>query len=353
MKGQVLTPPHIVKMMIAKLFKKRKPRPNDQVLDAGCGDGAFIRGILEWCHQNDLRPPKITGVELDSQILQRARKSLKNHKTVTLVNRDFLLNDFAPCSYIVCNPPYVRVENIDESKKTIYRENFSTATNRFDLYMLFFEKALRCLAPLGRLVFITPEKFEYTLTSRPLRALMTSYHVAEIHHLNEEAFKGYLTYPTITTIDNDKAPTTIIYRDGAKATVLLPSGGSPWISAIQGQALPVKTEVRLKRICKRISCGIATGRDNIFVIRADKVPEDLKPFSYPTISGKQITAGGVTLSDRILVPYDRLGQIIPEKKLGPLGKYLSNYKKELTSRYCVAKGKRSMHAYYDPEIDDE
>ncbi len=355
MKGQVLTPPHVAEIMIEKLFHKRPPGPNDRVLDPGCGDGAFIKGILEWCQKIGIKYPQITGVESDPQLFRRARESFGDYETVTLINKDFLLNEFGAYSFIIGNPPYVRVENIEESKKTIYRTKFSTAKNRFDLYILFFEKALRCLAPSGRLVFITPEKFEYTLTTKPLRALMTSYQVAEIHHLKEDVFRGYVAYPTITTIDDGtrKATTTIIYRDGAKASVMLPSDGSPWISTIRGSISPLKTEMRLGDICLRISCGVATGRDSIFVIPADEVPEGLKPFSHPTISGKQITSEGVTVSDRILVPYDRCGRLIPEEMLGELRDYLLNYKENLTSRYCVVKGKRRWYAFHEnPPMKD-
>lgn len=355
MKGQVLTPLHVVKTMIEKLFRKRNPRPDDRVLDPGCGDGAFIKGILEWCEKNGVKFPQITGVESDPQLFQRACKSLRDYETVTLINKDFLLNNFGTHSFIIGNPPYIRVEDIDESKKTIYRRKFSTAKNRFDLYILFFEKALTCLAPSGRLVFITPEKFEYTLTTKPLRALMTSYQVEEIHHLKEGVFKGYVAYPTITTIDNDtrRAKTTIIYRDGSKASVMLPSDGFPWISAIRGSVSPLKTEMRLGDVCVRISCGVATGRDNIFVIPEDEVPEDLKPFSYSTISGKQITTEGITVSDRILVPYDRCGRLIPEEMLGELRDYLLNYREDLTSRYCVVKGKHTWYAFHEnPPMKD-
>ena len=131
MKGQVLTPPRIVIIMIEKLFQKRNPRSNDRVLDPGCGDGTFIKGILEWCQKNGIKSPQITGVESDIQIFQRARESLRDYENVTLINKDFLLNEFGTYSFILGNPPYVRVEDIEESKKRIYRRKFSTAKNRF------------------------------------------------------------------------------------------------------------------------------------------------------------------------------------------------------------------------------
>ena len=45
---------------------------------------------------------------------------------------------------------------------------------RFDLYLLFFERAIDVLAEGGRLCFITPEKFEYTSTAEPLRRILSS-----------------------------------------------------------------------------------------------------------------------------------------------------------------------------------
>lgn len=348
-KGQVLTPPLLVDLMVEKLFRKRPPRANDRILDAGCGEGAFIKGILNWCHKTGTKAPQIIGVESDPQLFRRVQESFKNHKTVTLINQDFLLEESDPCNFIIGNPPYVRIEGIKESRKKIYREKFSTAKNRFDLYILFFEKALSCLAPSGRLVFVTPEKFEYTLTAKPLRALMTNYHIEEIHHIDESVFPEHVAYPAITTIDNTmkKAETTIIQRDGSRARVLLPSDGSSWISSIRNQTLPMKTDVYLEEICRRISCGVATGRDKIFVIPANEVPEGLKPFSHPTISGRQITANGATISDRILVPYDSFGHLIPEEMLGELTDYLRNHKKDLESRYCVAEGKRKWYAFHE------
>lgn len=203
MKGQFSTPPAVLEVMVKKLFKKRPPKPQDRILDPGCGDGAFIKGVLQWLKENKIKAPQIVGVESDPKILKEAQESLKGYENVKLLNQDFLLEEFGTYNYIICNPPYVRIEKITESERNNYRKKFLTAKNRFDLYILFFEKAFKCLAPNGRMVFITPEKYEYTLTTKPLRKLMANYRVVEIHHLDEDAFRGLVTYPTITTADNE------------------------------------------------------------------------------------------------------------------------------------------------------
>ena len=73
-KGQVSTPTSIINIMIEKLFRRR-PDPDDYVLDPGCGNGSFIKGILSWCEERNYEPPHIVGIELDPILIEET----KNH----------------------------------------------------------------------------------------------------------------------------------------------------------------------------------------------------------------------------------------------------------------------------------
>lgn len=340
--------------MVEKLFTDRWPSPRDRVLDPGCGTGAFIEAILQWCRERAIAPPSITGLDSDLTLIHQARRQIGDHATITLTDADFLVGDFDTFDFIIGNPPYVRLERLSRDERAFYRTNFRSAFNRFDLYMLFFEKALGSLAAHGRLVFITPEKFEYTLTATPLRRIMAQYHVEEIHHLDEDAFEGLVTYPTITTINvNRKGPARVIHRDGSSTTVHLPSDGSPWISAINGWTQRIQAELTLKDICLRISCGVATGADRTFVIPKDTVPDALQTYAHPAVSGRDLTPRGVQVSDAMLIPYDTFGALLPEKKLAPLKRHLSPYKDDLLSRHCVTSGRRQWYAFHEnPPMTD-
>src|SRR5690554_3454894 len=59
---------------------------------------------------------------------------------------------------VIGNPPYVNVEKIDPKVKAISK-SFRTAHLKYDLYVLFFEKAIDALKPKGTLSFITSNKF--------------------------------------------------------------------------------------------------------------------------------------------------------------------------------------------------
>ena len=348
MRGQVSTPPAIGDLMVEKLFRDRWPTPDDRVLDPGCGTGAFIEGMLRWCREKDIDSPYIVGLDSDVRLIEQARRMIGEHGKITLIGSDFLLGDFGSFDFMIGNPPYVRLERLSEAERALYRKKFRTAFNRFDLYILFFEKALGSLAPGGRLVFITPEKYEYTVTGKPLRQLMAEHHVEEIHHIDEGAFQGLITYPTITTINRGgEGATRIIRRDGSSITAELPGDGSAWLSTIKGWRQPAKGELALKDVCVRISCGVATGADGIFVMPKDKVPKALQAYAHPTVSGKQLTSRGLQVSDAMLLPYDTSGALLPEKKLRAFKRHFSTYSDELVSRHCVIMGRRQWYAFHE------
>jgi len=353
MKGQVSTPPDIVNLMVEKLFRKRNPRSSDTLLDPGCGSGAFIRGILDWCGQRDVEVPSIIGIEDDPRLIEEARGVVRSRENVVLIEGDFLSTDLGAFDFVIGNPPYLRIEGLSEVERHLYRRRFDTAVNRFDLYVLFFEKALKSLKPCGRLVFITPEKFEYTLTTKALRKLMTQYHVEEIHHVREDAFGHLVTYPTITTINRDSGELTeILHRNGSSNIVKLPDDGSRWITAIKVESELNTSQITLGDICVRISCGVATGRDHVFVMPKDEVPESLKAYAHPTISGKELTARGIETSCVMIIPYDKTG-LLPEDKLEGFMNWATEYKNILDSRSCVKRGIRKWYAFHEnPPMGD-
>jgi adenine-specific DNA-methyltransferase len=356
MKGHVVTPPSIVDLMVEKLFTVRKPSPTDIVLDPGCGEGAFIHGTLRYCIRNGLKPPQILGIELNPAHLDLARATLQDQKSISLLQEDFLLKKPAPADFIIGNPPYVPITELDEAEKMEYRKRFSTATERFDLYMLFFEQALRTLKPGGVLCFITPEKFEFVHTARALRRLLGGLHVREILHIDEETFQGLVTYPTITLLVNEKpnpaTRTKITFRDGKTRMVKLSDDGSSWINIINKESDPFESPFTLEDASIRISCGVATGADEIFVQKAQALHTGLQPFAHPTISGRQLGLledEKIRLSDVMLIPYDRNGKLLPESKLNDLMTYLKrpDIEEHLKGRNRAKTGNREWYRFHD------
>lgn len=326
--------------MVDKLFASAAPKPTSLLLDPGCGPGAFIDGILKWCARRGLVPPQIVGIDSDPAHVARARQTFRHERSVEIRHADFLQTSSETFDYIIGNPPYVSITGLSEGERSAYRARYRTATNRFDLYGLFFEQALDQLRPNGRLVFITPEKFLYVESAKSLRTVLLGHCVEELLFLSEDTFGDLVTYPLVTTIRGGfrKGATAIVTRDGDRRVVHLPSNGQSWLPVI-GES-PSDEGPTLRDVALRISCGVATGADHEFVLRNDDVDSALRLYSRPTISGRQLIPGhGIVLTDRMLIPYDREGKLLPERRLGALGSYLrlKRRKSVLMARTCARR----------------
>jgi adenine-specific DNA-methyltransferase len=339
MKGYALTPDTAVDLMVGKLFRSAAPVPSATVLDPGCGSGVFLDGIVRWCESRNIEIPRMVGVDSDPSHVAFCRERFAGIEKIEIRNADFLLTEFGHFDYIIGNPPYVAITALSSSERSDYRQQYVTAQGRFDLYLLFFERALSLLNSGGRLVFITPEKFLYVQTAAPLRKLLNEENVEELHFLDEETFGDLVTYPLISTITKGRphGETRIHLRDDTTRVVRLPPDSSSWLPAVLGAAHDTET-LTLEDICLRVSCGVATGADSVFVVRTSDLSNTLRNFAYPTISGRQLAPDGTTVeSHSMLLPYDVYGSLLPEEKLGELGRYLSEpgRRAKLLARTCV------------------
>jgi len=353
LKGHVPTPDGLVDEMVERLFDEARPNPEDALLDPGCGGGAFIAGVLRWCEANRAPVPKITGVELNPSLAAKARKRFAAYPAVNIIQADYLLSQ-AKTTYrfIIGNPPYVSLGNLGgDVQRDKYRKRFKTARGRFDLYMLFFERSVEELAQNGRLVFITPEKFLYVAAAKELRCLLARQAaVSSIKLAPEDAFPGFTTYPAITTLDREsiEQPTAVQLRCGMNRKVMLPSCGESWWPHLLGEQATAVGPL-LGEVCVRVSAGVATGADEVFVQKVDELPAQLRAFSRPAVAGRDLATGMPlpTPHRAILLPYRDTGDLLPKAELGALGRHFARtcIKDVLNRRTCVKR--KPWYAFHD------
>jgi SAM-dependent methyltransferase len=348
MKGFVPTPRELVDLMVGKLLRVQGPSADTTLLDPGCGEGEFIAGLLRWCEANRRPVPRILGVEQHPGRAAIARRRFADCERVEIKTGDFLRPSERRFDLVIGNPPYVSLGNLSVGERESYRARYQAARGRFDLYMLFFEQALRLLLPSGRLVFVTPEKFTYVDAANGLRRLLLERTVEELHYLDEATFEGFVTYPIVTTIGPYKrgASTSVIARAGNASSIKLRDARS-WQPVLRGESFAA-TRATLADVCLRVSCGIATGADAAFVVHDTDLERDLRSFSHPTISGRQLSrTGPLATHSRILIPYDRDGRLLPESRLGALGRYLRTpaRKSLLIARTCATR--KPWYSYHD------
>ena len=159
--------------------------------------------------------------------------------------------------------------------------------------------------------------------------------------MREDTFGELVTYPTITVLSH--APpgrTQVVRRDGSTVTVNLPAGRDSWLPLLEGAA-PQCAGVMLGDLCLRVSCGVATGADRVFVHPVNGLDLALRRFAYPTIAGRELTPTATDLSPRfaMLIPYDMDSRLLPLERLGALGRYLmrGDVRRRLVARTCVKR----------------
>ena len=360
MKGHTPTPDELAESMVRQLFDRSPPASGDSILYPGCGTAPFPAAVERVCDAQGWDYPRGLGIELNPEHLDTAQGRDLSH--VDFEQADFLdptgvaHKEF---EYIIGNPPYVPIEQLDDDEKRRYRGVFDTAVGRFDLYLLFFERALSLLAVDGWLQFITPEKYEYVDTASPLRKLLTSetYAVEQIAHIDENAFTGLVTFPCVTTVTRGPYnQTSINNRDGSTHTTRLPTDGSSWASAIRDVDVgSMQTGSTLKDVTERISPGMATGADALFVTTRDDVPPQLDPeWIRPTVSGKQLSTTDGPYTDSVFIcPYQDDGTLPSASELEAFGDWASIHRERLEDRSCVQKEGKEWYAWHEtPPMKD-
>lgn len=349
MKGFVLTPQTVVDLMVDKLFVSKPPTRTSSLLDPGCGTGEFIDGVVRWCGRHSAPVPSIVGIESNPAHVEAAKERFSRLPEVEIRNEDFLRPRTERFDYIIGNPPYVPITDLTAEERTAYRRDYEAANGRFDLYLLFYEQALSLLSPNGRMVFVTPEKFLYVATASPLRRLIARLRIEELHFLDEETFGELVTYPLVSVVSHrlPALQTDVLRRDGSRISIFPVSDGSSWLPAIMGSTHKRSVHT-LADVATRISCGVATGADSVFVVNNTQIKAELREFAHPTIAGRQLRPDEMPEpSHSMLIPYDATGALLPEDRLGPLRAYLTERQRraKLLARTCVRR--KPWYAFHE------
>jgi type I restriction-modification system DNA methylase subunit len=101
--------------------------------------------------------------------------------------------------FVVGNPPYVRVQMLDEKTKRYINKNYSSGTGNFDLYVVFIERGLNWLKPKGNFGYIISNKFTQSSYGIGIRKFILKKCVIRriIDFGDSGVFKDVTNYPLI------------------------------------------------------------------------------------------------------------------------------------------------------------
>lgn len=392
--GGVFTQRWVVEWMLDLIGYTQDQPINDRVLlEPCCGSGAFLLPALERllaacrktrrpivdCEQAlcamDLHEPSVEATRLT--VISRLKdEGLDEKKAEHLAARwvrvgDFLLDErVAFADYVIGNPPYVRLENVPVGLQKTYRAKLRTMRGRADLYVGFYERALKTLKPEAGLAFICADRWMRNSYGTELRRMIAEGPYAidalvKLHGVN--CFEVEVSaYPAITVlrhgvqkdvgvIDADEG---FNESDVPNAVRCLQTGVASgnfrcghlerWFGA---DIWPEGTPKEIERIHQyeqkyeplqdderktRVGIGVATGADRIFVTDDPNLVEEER--LLPLVMPSHIADGQLRWEPRkfLVDPWDEDG-LVDLSDFPRLRQYMEKHKAKLASRHIAKK----------------
>ncbi|WP_234363469.1 Eco57I restriction-modification methylase domain-containing protein [Streptomyces sp. TN58] len=397
--GEVFTRRWVVDLILDLIgYTSDKDLCGLKIVEPACGGGAFLSVIasrisascrahkrpitdaLDAVHAFDLlaRNVRDSRALVENELLDAGAAPEEARKVAEawIGQGDYLLqtDTFHRADYIVGNPPYIRLEDVPDERMAAYRSACSTMGGRADIYVGFYEVALRSLKPGGRLGFICADRWMRNQYGRRLRELVTkqfSMDLALVMH-DVDAFDEQVSaYPAITLISNGDqgeavaADTTRSFgakqaRDFA-AWFLSDAPGAITGDSFQAARMPhwfpdedswpAASPARLAvledlterfqlledtQTGTKVGIGIATGADKVFLTKdAHLVEEDRL---LPMAMVRDTTSGTLDWNGTLLVnPWTAGGDLVDLSAFPRLAAYFAEHGAALRKRYVAVK----------------
>ena len=215
--GVVFTPEWIVNFMVDEILISQKITGDEKILDAGCGEGVFAAIAAK--KFSKISGKKIEKViedniyfaDISEEYVEKTKQNLQklSENKITKFNAitdDFCFHTFKEkFDFIIGNPPYVRIQNLNDKREQLQKYYATASSGSIDLYFCFFEQAIRLLNEGGKIAFITPNSHFYSAAGKNLRNLMLPYLTKIINFDHFQAFKDATTYTAITFLQKEKS----------------------------------------------------------------------------------------------------------------------------------------------------
>jgi adenine-specific DNA-methyltransferase len=350
--GQVFTPAWIVTEILDRIGYNSTDVIDKYIFEPACGDGAFLVEIVEryinLCISHHISENEIIdklekyifAVEIDKiqhqEAIEKLNKIVSSKlKTKTqlrwnIYNQDFFdfyQNYLGFFDFIVGNPPYIRIHNLNSETRAFLKSNFVFAKGTIDLYLSFFEAGLNLLNKNGKLGFITPNSFLRNSSYLHFRNyLLEKQNLVQLIDFNSlKVFKGFSTYTAITIFDNANKQDYFEYGELVNRKIeLVNSFKFNDLECENWSFTNKKNEVFLSELNKNnsslvknyfdVQYGFATLRDKIFIGKIADCDDELVYFNGHKMEKKLLKKvvkgskfkGEINDDDRIIFPYKKV-----------------------------------------------
>lgn len=363
--GRVYTPAYLVNHMLdcmgydacARIVQKH-------IIDNSCGDGAFLVEIVHrYCKafqgsKEELKSNLETyvhGIEIDFDECNKCLMCLDNTARqfgVENVRWDIRCADALSVTkyekmmdYVVGNPPYVRVHNLESSYAQVKSYKFANG-GMTDLYLAFFELGFKMLKSDGQLCYISPSSWLNSLATANMRKyiVMNQNLVALIDMEHFQAFDKITTYTIISHFKKSHCSNNFDYytynkENNSRTFVAKLKLQECYIDSYfylgTSEQLRMLQQVKGSQSNKYVSVknGFATLADSVFI--GDEIPE-----SPITI---KVVKGSTGKWYNCLFPYDHNGKPLSEEVVFENEEVKSHF---IANKEALLKGNAEYAGWY-------
>jgi adenine-specific DNA-methyltransferase len=403
--GAVYTPKNIRKYIVEQ--SSVILNFDSRIADISCGCGGFLFDYAEKLHIEFNIPFKnifsknIFGVDIAPYSIKRTKillsllaisygEDVKSFEFNLHVADSFDFDWFENCELvrenygfdiISGNPPYVSAQNIDVTTMSKLKNMEVMKIGKADLYIPFFEIALRWLRPSGILGYITVNSFLKSLNGRGLRKFLkkNKFAIKLIDFGGVQVFKDRLTYTAICLVFKQEGYVSYLKNTDLKLENIKSEDFNrfdyDFLNSNKGWDLNIHTIkeniYKLENSGKPlfelfdIRNGFATLKNKIYLFTPEEQDEEFyyiikDGIKYPiekTICRNAIKPNILKseneiplLTEKIIFPYTVVGKTVTPidennfiQHFPQTYQYLSAYKKILSNR---DKGKREYKYWY-------
>lgn len=347
--GQVFTPKWIVNEILDLIDYQGSKILDKYILEPSSGDGAFLNEIvkryIESCKNNHLQnniikerlEKYIFAVELDETeykksianlnylVLQFGINEQVNWKIFNENTLDFYKNYIGFFDYVVGNPPYIRIHNLDLTTREILKNEFQFSKGTIDIYLSFYEMGFKLLKEDGYLGYITPNSFLHNSSYQSFRDYLKREKTLKtlIDFKANKIFKGFSTYTAITIFRKNNKSDFFEYKELIIDKIELKNKiNFNSLSKLDWSFTDVENENFLRNLEKDknstvkdffdVQYGFATLRDKIFIQKTIPFDDNLVYFNGSLIEKgllKKVVKGSkykgiVDENEKIIFPYE-------------------------------------------------
>ena len=356
--GIVYTPKNLANFMANQAIKYASLNDKETItiLEPSVGDGVLLSSLITAIRKANYNGLiKIYAFEIDANVLASTKKKFEciDNVECNFINEDFVSSTLSKrdiyADIIISNPPYVRLQTIENKEYIKIARDRLNLGGKIDLYQIFFALLANVLAEQGIISIVVSNKFLTNKTGFALRKkIQENYKIRAIYDFGDTKLFNAAVLPAVllleksANIKNDQKIYVRVYSSNsldisknAKCDGLFEAiNNKSTICKFNGELFKI-TNGELKCNCNfewylnnedannfinivkdrtkyyfkdfaKIRVGIKTTADKVFISDkwerfGNRQPELLRPLITHRVAGQYLPIGETTF--KVLYPY--------------------------------------------------